>query len=576
MTAVRIAGGSRCLAVRYAPLMLQGSARTWLNSLPRDSINCCEDFQNAFVHNFTSTYERTNLPRQLALCVQGRDEPLRDYLSRWIKLKNSCEGVHEIQVIQYFTDGCLADSMLKHKLLRKDFTSLAELMKVANQFAVSDSAMRPIQLGVGGVLKSPGAPQSKAGNQGLSRKERKENNRNNNINNNQQNNSKRKDEQPDTQYGSRQVAAVQNEEDPGAAGGSRKPKPNVRPPGQMKPKYTFDDMLDAPCKLHSTPGRPSAHTTRQCDFVRRIAKGEALPPPPPPPPQNRGPPQQQNQFPRQDAAYMIFTSESTDKGSRRARAQEVNATMPLIPQYMHWSECEISWGRPDHPTILPNPGNYPLVVNALFAGPKFSCKFSRVLVDGGSTINILYRDTLTKLGLTEKDLERSRTTFHGIVPGLSCTPMGRIRLDVIFGTEENFRREPIWFEVADLSSPYHALLGMPAFAKFMLNAHETYLKMKMPGPNGVITVIGDFRKSLECTSASGNLGDSQVIAEEKRQLSKVIAMAQAQSKVPLPFGPAKRSDEESAFQSAKDSKKVALDPSDSTKFVVVGAGLSNK
>src|SRR3954447_26409118 len=192
--------------------------------------------------------------------------------------------------------------MLKHKLLRKDFTSLAELMKVANSFALSDSAMRPIQLGVGGVIKAPGAPQSEAGYQGLSRKERRENNRNNN-NNNKQNNGKRKDEQPDAQYGSRQVAAVQNEEDPGAAGGSRKMRPNVRPPGQMKPKYTFDDMLDAPCKLHGTPGRPSAHTTRQCDFVKRIAKGEALPPPLPPPPQNRGRPQQQNQYPRQDAAY---------------------------------------------------------------------------------------------------------------------------------------------------------------------------------------------------------------------------------------------------------------------------------
>src|SRR3954465_9244827 len=112
---------------------------------------------------------------------------LRDYLSRWIKLKNSCEGVHEIQAIQYFTDGCLADSMLRHKLLRKYFTSLAELMKVANSFAVSDSAMRPIQLGVGGVIRSPGAPQSEAGNQGLSRRERRENNHSNN-NNNQQNN----------------------------------------------------------------------------------------------------------------------------------------------------------------------------------------------------------------------------------------------------------------------------------------------------------------------------------------------------------------------------------------------------
>src|SRR3954463_8643213 len=175
---------------------------------------------------------------------------------------------------------------------------------------------------------------------------------------------------------------------------------------------------------------------------------------------------------------------------------------------------------------MPNPETYPLVVDTLIAGPRFSCKFSRVLVDGGSTINILYRDTLTKLGLTEKDLKRSRTTFHGIVPGLSCTPMGRIRLDVIFDREENFRREPIWFEVADLSSPYHALLGLPAFAKFMFNAQQTYLKMKIPGPNGIITATGDFKKSLECTSASGSLADSQVVETEKCQLGKVIAMAQ--------------------------------------------------
>src|SRR4051812_2724090 len=212
----------------------------------------------------------------------------------------------------------------------------------------------------------------------------------------------------------------------------------------------------------------------------------------------------------------------------------------------------------------------------MVAGPKFSCKFSRVLIDGGSTINILYRDTMVKLGLTEKDLERSQTTFHGIVPGLSCTPMGCIRLDVIFGTEENFRREPIWFEVADLSSPYHALLGFPAIAKFMLNAHEPYLKMKLPGPNGIIIVTGDFRKSLECSSTGANLADSLVVAEEKGQLDKVVAMAQAQSKVPIPVDPAKRADEDTAFQSAKDNKKISLDPSDPTKFVVVGAGLSTK
>ena len=84
MTAVGIAGGNRRVAVRYAPLMIQGSARSWLNSLLANSVNYWQDFDDAFVRNFTGTYERPGRPRNLALCVQGKDEPLKDYLARWI------------------------------------------------------------------------------------------------------------------------------------------------------------------------------------------------------------------------------------------------------------------------------------------------------------------------------------------------------------------------------------------------------------------------------------------------------------------------------------------------------------
>src|SRR4051812_19731262 len=153
MTAVGIAGGSKRVAVRYAPLMLQGSARSWLNSLPPNSINCWNDFDDAFVRNFTGTYEHLGLPRHLTLCVQGKDEPLRDYLQRWIKLRNTCDGVHEIQAIQYFIDGCLDGSLLKHKLLRKEIKSLVDLMRIANSFAASAAAMRPIRLSPSGFIQ---------------------------------------------------------------------------------------------------------------------------------------------------------------------------------------------------------------------------------------------------------------------------------------------------------------------------------------------------------------------------------------------------------------------------------------
>ena len=95
--------------------------------------------------------------------------------------------------------------------------------------------------------------------------------------------------------------------------------------------------------------------------------------------------------------------------------------------------------------------------------------------------------------------------------------------------------------MADLNSPYHAISGLPAITKFMLDAHHPFLKMKLLGPNGIIIVTGDFKKSLECSSAGANLANALVIAEEKRQLDKVVAMAQAQSKPPCrlerPKGP---------------------------------------
>jgi hypothetical protein len=104
--------------------------------------------------------------------------------------------------------------------------------------------------------------------------------------------------------------------------------------------------------------------------------------------------------------------------------------------------------------------------------------------------------------------------------------MGRIKLEVLFGGKDNHHRERIWFEVVDLNSPYHVLLGRPALAKFMAIPHYAYLKMKLPGPRGVITVAGCYKKSIECTRASSKLAEALVIAEEKRQLLQWVAVVQ--------------------------------------------------
>jgi hypothetical protein len=133
---------------------------------------------------------------------------------------------------------------------------------------------------------------------------------------------------------------------------------------------------------------------------------------------------------------------------------------------------------------------------------------------------------MEKLGIPEIQLKPTKLTFHGIVPGHSCMPMGRIELEVLFSEKDNHHREPIWFKEVDLNNPYHALLGRPALAKFMVVPHYAYLKMKLPGPHGVITITGCYKKSIECARASSKLAEALVIAEEKRQLLQRVAAVQ--------------------------------------------------
>ena len=119
----------------------------------------------------------------------------------------------------------------------------------------------------------------------------------------------------------------------------------------------------------------------------------------------------------------------------------MDAVASSAPDLIHWSERPISWSRVDHPEVMPSPGSYALVLDATFATERRVARFSRVLIDGGSSINILYRDTMEKLGIKQKQLLPSRTVFHGIVPGLSCSPIGKTQIDVLFGDKNHFRRE---------------------------------------------------------------------------------------------------------------------------------------
>ena len=77
-------------------------------------------------------------------------------------------------------------------------------------------------------------------------------------------------------------------------------------------------------------------------------------------------------------------------------------------------------------------------------------------------------------------------------------PLGIIDLRVMFGEAANYRQEILSFEVVDFQDTYHAMLGISCFVRFMVVPHYAYLNMKMPGPNGIITISRDLQNAYQC------------------------------------------------------------------------------
>ena len=88
---------------------------------------------------------------------------------------------------------------------------------------------------------------------------------------------------------------------------------------------------------------------------------------------------------------------------------------------------------------------------------------TRVLMDGGSSLNLLYQDTVRKMGIDPSRIKPTKTTFKGVIPGVEANCIGSVTLEVVFGSPDNFRSEELIFDIVPFrtthtsSSRCHAL-----------------------------------------------------------------------------------------------------------------------
>jgi hypothetical protein len=157
------------------------------------------------------------------------------------------------------------------------------------------------------------------------------------------------------------------------------------------------------------------------------------------------------------------------------------------------------------------------------------------------------------------------------VLGKAAYPIGRVCLPITFGTEENFRTEYLTFEVANFRSSYHAIIGRPMLAKFMAIPHHTYLIMKMPAPNIILSVLGNIMVSYNCESAAIELSkDSAIKAATTVMVAQAAKIDQTTLQVP------EQKHTSTALDPSLAVKKVCLGLPDASKEVIIGVDLNPK
>ena len=70
----------------------------------------------------------------------------------------------------------------------------------------------------------------------------------------------------------------------------------------------------------------------------------------------------------------------------------------------------IEGDRRDHPTSIRHGGFTALVLDPIVDG----FHLTRVLMDGGSSLNLLYQDTVCKMGIDPSRIKPTKTTFKGV------------------------------------------------------------------------------------------------------------------------------------------------------------------
>jgi hypothetical protein len=142
-------------------------------------------------------------------------------------------------------------------------------------------------------------------------------------------------------------------------------------------------------------------------------------------------------------------------------------------------------------------------------------------------------------------------------------------MHVTFGTPENYRSEFRRFEAASFDCGYNAIIGRRGLAKFMVIPHYLYMILKMPGPQGIITVCADFQGTAECFRGA----IQAALTTKPSTTSSAWANTKPEGDLTVP---ANEAQVVTSMRPTEETKRINLGFVDECKTAIISSSLDNK